>query len=342
MSLGLETYKIHEKIENEPETLGRISLNASGVYKVMHLDGTEVNAIPKQRDKTFLVGDWVVLNPQIDFDLIESQLPRYSTLNRLAGEGFHTEEKAAASNIDRLFICISMNKNFKSSRIKRYLYAFIKPEYQTALVLTKSDLNPDSLKLATQLSDDFKIPVFCTSSYSGTGIESLKSSILPGQTVSFYGNSGVGKSTLINAVAQKEVMTTKTISDKTDKGRHTTTSSRLIPIHDGDFILIDTPGVKSVGVSPNDLSLIFPEITTLAQKCRFHDCTHTQEPGCAVKAAISNGMLSQKVYQQYLELKKESQATKNYMAAKVAKKLTQKAKGKKETLRKKNYQKPLL
>lgn len=341
MELGLSTYQTHETIPPTAETIGRISLNAAGRYKVIHLDGTEVTAIPKQRTLTLLVGDWVNLSPQMDFDLITARFPRYSTLNRLTGAGYRTEEKAAASNLDRLFICISMNKNFKSSRIKRYLDALIKPQYQTTLVLTKADLNPESDALAAQLSRELAIPVLCTSSYNGSGVASLKQQILPGQTVSFYGNSGVGKSTLVNAVAEQDVMATSMISDKTDKGKHTTTSSRLVPIPTGDFILIDTPGIKSVGVGTNNLAVVFPDITALAADCRFHNCTHTQEPGCAVMAAVANGQLNADTYQQYLELQAESQSNLGYLEAKTAKKLHKKAKSKRQTLSKKHYRKPL-
>lgn len=172
------------------------------------------------------------------------------------------------------------------------------------------------------------------------GIEKLRSSILPGQTVSFYGNSGVGKSSLINVVAQKEVMATNDISAKTDKGRHTTTSSRLIPIENGDFVLIDTPGVKSIGVGANDLAQVFPEIAELAKNCRFNDCRHLDEPDCAVKEAVQNGTLAQKTYDQFLALQKESELTQGYLDKKLAKKLNQKAEFKKQTINYHRYRKP--
>lgn len=340
MELGLNTYKQHEQVDDNA-TLGRISLNSAGMYKVMHLNGAEINAIPKNRTEQFLVGDWVALEPQADFDLINQRLPRYSTLGRLTGEGYHIQEKDAASNIDQLFICISMNKNFKSSRIKRYLYAFQKDdEYQTSLVLTKSDLNPESAEIAAELADEFDIAVFATSSVTTEGIEGLRASILLGQTVSFYGNSGVGKSTLVNAVAQKEVMATSHISGKTDKGRHTTSSSRLILIEQGNFVLIDTPGIKSVGVGASDLAQVFPEIVQLAQNCHFRNCKHIDEPGCAVKAAVKNGTLERKSYDQFLQLQEESQSTQGYLDAKTAKKLSRKAEGKREAMSKRNYRKP--
>lgn len=340
LELGLNTYQQHEQIDYE-KTLGRISLNSADMYKVMHLDGHESNAIPKKRTEQFLVGDWVTLDPQIDFDLINERLPRYSTLGRITGEEYRAEQKCAASNIDQLFICISLNKNLTDSRINRYLYALKKDdEYQTSVVLTKSDLTSDSSKIAAQLAAKLQVPVFCTSSVTSDGIEKLRSSILPGQTVSFYGNSGVGKSSLINVVAQKELMATSDISAKTDKGRHTTTSSRLIPIENGDFVLIDTPGVKSIGVGANDLAQVFPEIAELAKNCRFNDCRHLDEPDCAVKEAVQNGTLAQKTYDQFLALQKESELTQGYLDKKLAKKLNQKAEFKKQTINYHRYRKP--
>ncbi|KJY54475.1 hypothetical protein JF76_14950 [Lactobacillus kullabergensis] len=340
MDLGLNIYKQHESVDKE-QTLGRIFLNSADMYKVMRLDGSENNAIPKKRSEQFLVGDWVTLDPQIDFDLINERLPRYSTLGRITGEEFHAQEKDSASNIDQLFICFSMNKNLKTSRINRFLYALKKEnEYQTSIVLTKSDLFLESMNLAQQIADKLKIPVFCTSCITGKGLAELRSSILPGQTVSFYGNSGVGKSSLINAIAQKELMSTNRISAKTDKGRHTTTSSRLIPIELGDFVLIDTPGIKSMGVSGGNLKQVFPEIADLSEKCRFNDCKHIDEPDCAVKEAVNNGTLERKVYDQFIALEKESQVTKGYLDQKLAKKLNKKAEFKKATINYHHYRKP--
>ncbi|BDR60302.1 ribosome small subunit-dependent GTPase A [Lactobacillus xylocopicola] len=340
MELGLDTYKQHEQVD-DGVTVARISLSSANIYKVMHLDGSETTATPKNRTTQFLVGDWVVIDPQLDFDLISERLPRYSTLGRITGDRYQAQEKEAVSNLDQLFICISMNKNLSDSRINRYRYAFQKDnEYQTSLVLTKSDLWPDAAQLAAQLADELGVAVLCTSSLTGAGIADLQASILPGQTVSFYGNSGVGKSSLVNAVAQEEVMATQQISARTDKGRHTTTSSRLFPISRGDFILVDTPGIKSVGVGTNDLAMVFPEIVDLGKGCRFHDCTHKGEPGCAVQAAVNNGQLDQQVYQQFISLQAESQATQTYLDAKIAKKLMRKARDKKQAVSKRHYRKP--
>ncbi|RHW49263.1 ribosome small subunit-dependent GTPase A [Lactobacillus bombicola] len=340
MDLGLSTYKQHMCV-NDVSTLGRITLNSSGMFKVMHLDGSEYTAIPKNRTEHFLVGDWVSLDSQSDFDLINYKLPRYSTLQRITGEKYQVQEKEVASNIDQLFICISMNKNFKMTRIKRYIYAFKKDEeYQTALVFTKSDLNQTDTELAAKLANELDIPVFLTSSVTGEGIEDLQNSIFPGQTISFYGNSGVGKSTLINSIAQEDVMSTGQISEKTDKGRHTTTNSRLLTIDHGDFILIDTPGIKSVGIGTNDMISVFPEIVELGKKCRFRNCNHRGEPGCAVLSAVKQGHLDSSLYEQFVKLDKESQTTQSYIDTKTAKKLSRKAEGKKEAISKRQYRKP--
>jgi ribosome biogenesis GTPase len=173
------------------------------------------------------------------------------------------------------------------------------------IVLTKSDLCEDlSAKMKEIETVGMGVSVIACSAENGGGFDDISAIIEPGKTVAFIGSSGVGKSTLINRLAGQELLATKEIREGDDKGRHTTTRRQLIPLPNGG-IVIDTPGMRELGLYSGDLSRTFEDIEALAARCKFADCSHTAEPGCAVRLAIQNGELSEKRLESYRKLRRE-------------------------------------
>lgn len=176
------------------------------------------------------------------------------------------------------------------------------------LVLNKADLGFDKQHIEEQIKHiTRRIPVFFTSIHDPETIHRLRESIAESETVVFVGSSGVGKSSLVNALCEKQILLTAEISMSTGKGKHTSTRREIVRL-DGSGVLIDTPGVREFGLATHSTGLLSKilEISDYDGKCRFTDCTHTREPGCAVLEAINNGMLDPGVYQSYLKLRREA------------------------------------
>ncbi|UWP59407.1 ribosome small subunit-dependent GTPase A [Ruminococcus gauvreauii] len=253
------------------------------------------------------VGDFVMLDRETNRDgdaVIHHVLPRKSAFVRKAA-GTSNDEQIVASNIDTVFICMALNNDFNLRRLERYLAIGWDSGAVPVTVLTKSDLCDD---LEQRLCDVNTVAlgsdILITSSVNRDGYEQLAQYITGGQTVAFIGSSGVGKSTLINGLIGEKRMDTNGLRND-DKGRHTTTRRELIPLKDGGMV-IDTPGMRELGLENADLSRTFTDIEEYAKACRFRDCTHNSEPGCAVQQAIADGVLSAERLQSYKKLKKEA------------------------------------
>lgn len=253
------------------------------------------------------VGDFVMLDRDEDIDgnaIIHHILKRKSAFIRKAA-GTSNDEQIVASNIDIVFICISLNNNFNLRRIERYLSVAWDSRAIPVIVLTKADLCTDlSQKIAEVDKIACGVDVLVTSGLSSDGLAFVQKYITDGRTVAFIGSSGVGKSTLINRLVGDSVFETQKVRND-DKGRHTTTRRELIFIPDGGMV-IDTPGMRELGLEGADLSKTFADIDELAAQCKFHDCTHSREPNCAVKKAVTDGLLSAERLSNYLKLKKEA------------------------------------
>jgi len=252
------------------------------------------------------VGDFVMLDRLDDSTghaIIHHVLKRKSVFERkAAGEG--TAAQVIAANIDTVFICMSLNNDYNLRRLERYLAIAWASGALPAVVLTKTDLCPDPAEKASEVSAIAGgAPVLLTNSMSDDGYHSLLKYITAGSTVAFIGSSGVGKSTLINRLLNKEVIATRDLRSD-DKGRHTTTRRELFLIPAGG-VVIDTPGMRELGLDSADLSKTFNDLEQLISKCRFNDCTHTNEPGCAVQEAIAAGELDPKRLESYRKLEKE-------------------------------------
>ncbi len=219
--------------------------------------------------------------------------------------GAASDTQIVAANIDTVFICMSLNNDFNLRRLERYLSIAWDSGAVPVVVLTKSDLCEDiESRLKDTLSMAIGADVLVTTSTSDDGYLSVKGYISSGRTVAFIGSSGVGKSTLINRLVGKNVLDTNELRND-DKGRHTTTRRQLIVLPEGGAV-IDTPGMRELGIISADLSKSFADIDRLASKCRFGDCTHKSEPGCAVKKAIQDGILLAERLESYNKLKKET------------------------------------
>lgn len=254
------------------------------------------------------VGDWVAITPYLNEKkaVIHAVIKRKSQFVRKVA-GNMTQEQVAAANFDTVFIVNSLNQNFNVRRIERYLIAAWESGANPAIILSKADLcqNIDEKVHETELSAP-GVPVYVISSLEGTGMEDIKRHVSYGKTAVVLGSSGVGKSTLINALSGKEILEVGDVREDDDRGRHTTTFRELIELPAGGFI-IDTPGMRELQLwdGSEGISETFEDIEILAQKCRFSDCRHENEPGCAVKAAITQGILSEQRFKNYKKLQRE-------------------------------------
>ncbi|MDH6342666.1 ribosome biogenesis GTPase [Parabacteroides sp. PFB2-12] len=293
---------------------GRVTVTHKTCYEVVAEEGFYTCELAgnmfygKSSSEYPCTGDWVIFQPiDIDKGIILDLLPRQKTLYRLKS-GTVSERQAIASFIDKAFIVQSLDENFNVRRIERFILQTADEGIQPVLVLTKTDLsfNREETENALKHISD-KTPVFYTSVEAEESIALLRTFISPGETIVFTGMSGVGKSTLINALCGQEVLQTGVISDSTGKGRHTSTRWEMVLMADSG-VLIDTPGVKLFGVT-NDNTGNLSEILNISDyegKCRFSDCQHISEKGCAVVEAVENGEIERGVYESYLKLRREA------------------------------------
>lgn len=254
------------------------------------------------------VGDWVIFQP---FDegkgIVVDMLPRERTLYRKKA-GTVADKQTIAAYVDKAFIVQSLDDNFNVRRIERFVAQILEEKISPVLVLNKADLSFDRKRVEEQIKHlTSYMPVFFTSTYQPQTILRLRQSIKEGETVVFVGSSGVGKSSLVNALCEKSVLQTSDISLFSGKGRHTSTRREMV-LMNGSGVLIDTPGVREFGLTIDDTDSFAEilEISDYAESCRFKNCEHMGEPGCAVAEAIQNGTLDRKVYDSYLKLRREA------------------------------------
>ncbi len=253
-------------------------------------------------------GDFVLINYIANGDSqIIKTLPRktfFSRLDPTPGRG----EQAVASNFDYVFIMQSLNHDFNEKRLERYMTLAWQSGATPIIVLTKADLVEDYEGYIASIGVVAPgVEVYPVSSKTGYGMESLKKYLQPEKTVVFLGSSGVGKSSLVNALAGKEIMGVNGIREDDSKGRHTTTHRQLIMLENGAMI-IDTPGMRSIGMwdISTGLGEAFEDVEQYLGTCKFADCKHLTEPGCAIKQAIEAGRLSAERWDSYLKLKNEA------------------------------------
>ena len=259
------------------------------------------------------VGDFVLIDYQNDGDSrIIKTLERRSFFSRRdpdKGRG----EQAVAANFDYVFIMQSMNHDFNTKRLERYLTAALQSKAEPVIILTKADLTDDYLPYILETSRVAEgVRTYIVSSKTGYGMNELEQYMQKGKTIVFLGSSGVGKSSLVNTLAGKNIMDVNGIREDDSKGRHTTTHRELIMLKNGT-IIIDTPGMRELGMWDVSVGLnnAFSEIEALSEKCRFRNCRHETEPGCAVRAAIESGDLEETRFESYKKLNTEAKYSDN-------------------------------
>ncbi|MEU1515918.1 ribosome small subunit-dependent GTPase A [Streptomyces sp. NPDC005811] len=267
--------------------------------------------VPHDPMKVVCTGDWVALDPEgADPRYVRTLLPRRTAFVRSTSSK-RSEGQILAANVDHAVVAISLAVDLDLGRIERFLALAWESGAQPVVVLTKADLVPDPVVLAHLVQDVETsapgVPVLPVRARDGEGVEELAARLGRGTSV-LLGASGAGKSTLANALAGAEVMAVQATRDVDSKGRHTTTTRNLLPLPGGG-VLIDTPGLRGVGLwdAGGGVGQVFAEIEDLARDCRFHDCAHDAEPGCAVRAAVDDGALAPRRLDSYRKLVRENQ-----------------------------------
>jgi len=254
------------------------------------------------------VGDWVAVDarPQEGKATIHAVLSRKSCISRKTA-GIETDEQVLASNIDTVFLVSGLDNDFNVRRIERYLTIVWESGANPVIVLNKKDICKNLDECLSEVETvAYGLPTHTISAVTGDGMEQLIPYFSPGSTAVFLGSSGVGKSTIINTVLGEERLETGAIRVHDSRGRHTTVNREMIVLPEGG-IVIDTPGMREIQLWADEegLKQTFNDIEALASQCRFNDCKHETEPGCAIKAALEDGTLDQKRYNSYVKQQKE-------------------------------------
>lgn len=320
MTINLKEYGLSERFTQEAAMydglfLARVSEQHRDLYRVIgegggfeaRLAGKLVHQADSQLSFP-AVGDWVMVdrcNDRTGSAIIHHILRRKSALVRKAA-GTKYSEQVIAANIDTIFICMALNEDFNVRRLERYLTIAWDSMAAPIIVLTKSDLCSDLPHKLREISAvSVGVDVITCSAENGQGFEEINSYVEAGRTIAFVGSSGVGKSTIINRLMGQEVLATGAIREDDGRGRHTTTYRQLLKLPSGG-IVIDTPGMRELQIYTANLSRAFEDIEEIAGSCRFTDCSHGSEPGCAVREAIHSGTLSAERLQSYLKLQREA------------------------------------
>jgi len=298
LGLGEETAQAFAAFVDESDLITEVELG-----RVARVDRGEVDVLTEtaeirvvsdsqrsQSDIAPATGDWVVVAPDDEVGMhVARVLPRRSAMVR-RDPAEQVSDQVLVANIDRVAVVHGLDQAANDARIERFLVLAIDSGAEPLIVLTKNDLG--------EVSNEYDwlhsiAPVIVTSAISQEGIGQLRDSIKPGETLVFIGPSGVGKSTLVNAIVGEDVAPTAEVREGDRRGRHTTTVRELIELPSGG-VVIDTPGIRAIGLWAADIALdeVFADIAELATACRFRDCTHRKEPDCAVAAAVESGAIA--------------------------------------------------
>ncbi|MBI9103951.1 MAG: ribosome small subunit-dependent GTPase A [Spirochaetales bacterium] len=324
----LKDYGLTDKIETEyienteangssrgtEEVIGRIIKDFGRSWLVITENGelkAEISGKLRHEGGRPAIGDWLALR-QVETDkaVVTSILSRKSKISRNSA-GNETTEQIMAANVDLVFIVFGLEggRQFSQGAVERYVTLGWNSEAIPCLILNKMDLAaPDNIVSAMNMAEEAApgVNLILTSCETMEGIDQVKGMFSPGKTCVVIGPSGVGKSSIINALVGDEKMKTGDIREKEKKGSHTTTHRELILLPEGGC-MIDTPGLRELQLWADDEALgkTFSDIEEIASECRFNDCSHQGEPGCAVQAALAEGLLTHRRYENYLDLQRE-------------------------------------
>ena len=318
--------------------VGRIYAIQKNSYEIS-FEGTIISGCLKgsyyqDNDEPPVVGDYVnfIYNPYGE-SMISGFLERKSMLKRPDQSGHaigyvkNMQEQVMVANFDYVFIVTSLNDNYNFNRVARYVSITLQGNGIPVVILTKCDLcsNPGRFVREIEALSD-KVRVHTISALYNIGLSELDEYITPNSTIAILGSSGVGKSTLVNALAKETVMKTSEIREEDSKGRHTTTYRQIVELENG-ALLIDTPGMRELGMCDVEEGIdeTFEDIKELECQCRFSDCKHITEPGCAVKRAIESGLISQERFDLYRGLNEESNHASKMKAIAIMRKQRNKA-----------------
>ena len=302
------------------ETPARVSLEHNHVFRVLSAEGEQLAELSGRlrheaagRSEMPAVGDWVLMRPapaEGARPQIRAILPRRSVFSRKSA-GHETKEQVVAANIDTVFLVSGLDQDFNARRIERYLVMARQSGAQPVIVLNKADLPVNVARIIADIDAVApNVPVHAVHA-KGTGadVTALRAYLTVGRTVALLGSSGVGKSTIINALAGQELLKTAAVRESDGRGRHTSVHRHLLVLGDGG-VVIDTPGMREIQLWDADdaVDVVFHEIEAHAFDCRFRDCRHDTEPGCSVKAGVAAGTIDRDRYESFRKLQRERDA----------------------------------
>jgi ribosome biogenesis GTPase len=287
----------------------RVAVQHRGAYDVLAEQG-ELRASAANRlvreDALPAVGDWVGVD--LTTNLIEALLPRRTSIGRKE-VWTAIREQILAANVDVAFLTQALPLDFNPRRLERYLAMAWESGAQPVILLTKTDLVDDITRYLDEVEAVTfgSVPVLAVSARSNVGVDELRAWLEPNKTAVLLGSSGVGKSTIVNTLIGEELLATQEVREDDQMGRHTTSRRELILVPTGGVVL-DTPGIRELQLWDADLEQTFGDIEEIARRCRFSDCNHDQEPGCAVREALQDGTLSAERWDSYIKLQRELEA----------------------------------
>ena len=283
----------------------RVATQHRGGFELLTEDGAPAGVPAGTLDELPTVGDWVAAAavPDEDKAVIEAVLPRRTAFTRT--NPWSDAREVVAANVDTVLVVTAVGRDFSARRLERYLAAAHESGADPVVLVNKADLEADEAAAALDAAREAApgVPVHLVSAKRGDGLEELERYLVAGRTVALLGSSGVGKSTLANRLAGEELLATGDVRGD-ELGRHTTIRRQLVHLPRGG-LLLDTPGLRELQLADADLDETFPEIAALAPQCRFRDCSHAHEPGCAVRDAVEAGAISRDRYESYLKLAAE-------------------------------------